>query len=99
MDVEQIERQIERCRRIASMIVDEDARHALESLAKVYRAKLPRRHRSFMLSRAQVVRSQPLRALILDLVERNSRGFIGVGGDQLGAVIVYNSVAAAEAFR
>ena len=49
MDVEQIERQIERCRRLASMMVDEDARHALESLAEEYEAKLPRRHRSFML--------------------------------------------------
>ena len=49
MDVDQIERQIERCRRLASMMVDDDARRALESLAEEYEAKLPRRRRSFML--------------------------------------------------
>jgi predicted transcriptional regulator len=48
MDVDQIERQIERCRRLASVMVDDDARHALEKLAEEYEAKLPRR-RSFML--------------------------------------------------
>jgi hypothetical protein len=51
MDVDQIEQQMERCRRLASMMVDDDARHALESLADEYEAKLPRRHRSFMLRR------------------------------------------------
>jgi len=49
MDVDQIERQIERCRRLASMMVDDDARRALESLAEEYEAKLPQRRRSFML--------------------------------------------------
>lgn len=52
MDNDQIERQIERCRRLASMMVDDDARHALEELAEEYEAKLPRRHDSFMLGRA-----------------------------------------------
>jgi hypothetical protein len=45
MDVEQIERQIER--RLASMMVDEDARHGLESLAEEYEAnaaKVPQFH-------------------------------------------------------
>jgi len=46
-----------------------------------------------------VVPGEPLRALILDLVERNNLWFIGVGSEQLGAVIIYYSVAAAEAFR
>lgn len=52
MDYEQIERQIERCRRLASMMVDDEARHALEELAEEYEAKLPRRRDSFMLGRA-----------------------------------------------
>jgi hypothetical protein len=52
MDQDQIERQIERCRRLASVMVDDDARHALEKLAEEYEAKLPRRRDSFMLGRA-----------------------------------------------
>ena len=49
MNYDHIERQIERCRRLASMMVDDDARHALEALAVEYEAKLPRRHSSFMI--------------------------------------------------
>ncbi|HVI06385.1 MAG TPA: hypothetical protein VM711_09880 [Sphingomicrobium sp.] len=52
MNHDQIERQIERCRRLASMMVDDDARHALEALAAEYEAKLPRRRTSFMIERA-----------------------------------------------
>ena len=52
MDQIGIERQIERCRRIASMMVDDNARHALEELAEEYEAKLPRKRDSFMLGRA-----------------------------------------------
>jgi hypothetical protein len=48
MDVDQIERRIERCRRLAGMMVDDDARHALEQLAEEYEAKLQRRGTSFM---------------------------------------------------
>ncbi|MGN6847919.1 MAG: hypothetical protein ACTHJK_00350 [Sphingomicrobium sp.] len=50
MDRNQIERQVERCRRIASMMVDDEARHALEQLADEYEARLPKR-RAFMLQR------------------------------------------------
>ena len=49
MEVDQIVRQIERCRRLAAMMVDDDTRHALEKLAEEYEAKLPRRRDSFML--------------------------------------------------
>jgi hypothetical protein len=52
MDSIQIERQIERCRRLASMMVDDEARHALEELAEEYEAQLPRTRDSFMLGRA-----------------------------------------------
>jgi hypothetical protein len=33
--------QIERCRRIASMMTDDEIRHALEQLAREYEAELP----------------------------------------------------------
>lgn len=51
MDQEQIERQVERCRRLASMMVDDEARHALEQLADEYEARLPKKRRTFMLQR------------------------------------------------
>lgn len=41
--------QIERCRRLASMIVDDELRHSLEDLADEYEAQLPPRPVSFML--------------------------------------------------
>ena len=51
MEQDQIEQQIERCRRLASMMVDDDARHALEQLAEEYEAKLPKKRNGFMLQR------------------------------------------------
>ena len=48
MDQDQIERQIERCRRLASWMTDDEVRQALERLAGEYEAKLPRRRSSFM---------------------------------------------------
>jgi hypothetical protein len=41
MTEEEIEQQIERCRRIARMITDEHARRTLERLAEEYAAQLP----------------------------------------------------------
>ena len=52
MDQDQIERQIERCRRLASVITDEEVRRALERVAGEYEAQLPRRRSSFMLGDA-----------------------------------------------
>ena len=52
MNHDHIERQIERCRRLASMMVDDDARHALEALATEYESKLPQRRGSFLINRA-----------------------------------------------
>jgi len=48
MDQDQIERQIERCRRLASWMTDDEVRQALERLATEYEAKLTRRRSSFM---------------------------------------------------
>ena len=48
MEQDQLTRQIERCRRLAGMMVDDEARHALEALAEEYEAKL-RRNAPFML--------------------------------------------------
>lgn len=42
-------RQIERCRRIASITTDDEVRHSLEQLAEEYEAQLPRRGEGFML--------------------------------------------------
>lgn len=42
MEQDQLTRQIERCRRLAGMMVDDEARHALEALAEEYEAKLRR---------------------------------------------------------
>ena len=47
---DEIEHQIERCRRLASMMTDDDVRQALEKLAHEYEEQLPKRRRSFMLS-------------------------------------------------
>jgi len=52
MEQDQIERQIQRCRRIASMMTDDEVRQALERLAGEYEARLPRRRSSFMLGDA-----------------------------------------------
>jgi len=51
MEQDEIERQVERCRRLASMMVDDDARHALEQLAEEYEARLPKKRPAFMLRR------------------------------------------------
>ena len=46
----QLEYQIERCRRLARLMPDDDVRQSLERLADEYEARLPRRRRgSFML--------------------------------------------------
>ena len=42
---------IERCRRIASMMTDDEVRLALQQLAEEYEARLPRRGAGFMLQR------------------------------------------------
>ena len=47
----EIEQQIERCRRLASMITDADVRQSLEELAAEYEAQRPSRPSSFMLGR------------------------------------------------
>jgi hypothetical protein len=40
-DEKRIKEQVERCRRIARQVVDDDLRHALEDLAVEYEARLP----------------------------------------------------------
>jgi hypothetical protein len=47
MTEEEIEQQIERCRRIARMITDEHARRTLERLAEEYAEQLPSRGDDF----------------------------------------------------
>lgn len=49
MNHEELEEQINRCRRIASIMTDDDVRHSLEQLANEYEAQLPKNRRSFML--------------------------------------------------
>jgi hypothetical protein len=49
-DVLQIERQIERCRRLAELQTDDEVRHSLERLAAEYEARLRAQPGSFMLS-------------------------------------------------
>jgi hypothetical protein len=51
MNLENIDlmEQIERCRRIAQSLTDEEMRHALEALAEDYEARLDRRTGGFML--------------------------------------------------
>jgi len=44
-----LEQQIERCRRLASTMIDDDVRHSLEQLADEYEAQLPKNRDSFML--------------------------------------------------
>jgi hypothetical protein len=40
VDQEQIEQQIERCRRLASILTDEEMRQSLHKLAREYEARL-----------------------------------------------------------
>ena len=47
---DEIKHQIQRCRRLASMMTDDDVRHSLEDLADEYEEQLPKRRRPFMLS-------------------------------------------------
>lgn len=49
MDQDQLERQIERCRRLASVMTDDEVRASLQRLAAEYEAKLVHRPGSFML--------------------------------------------------
>ncbi len=46
-----LKQQIIRCRRIASMMTDEDVRESLEALAAEYESRLPKRGQAFMLQR------------------------------------------------
>ena len=46
-----LKEQIQRCRRLAGMITDENLRHSLEKLAKDYEARLKRKDEGFMLRR------------------------------------------------
>ena len=48
-DFEDLQSQIQRCRRIASMLTDEEVRQALEALAVEYESRLPTRGAGFML--------------------------------------------------
>jgi hypothetical protein len=43
---EHLEEQIERCRRLARMLTDEEMRRALEELAEEYEARLPEQRRA-----------------------------------------------------
>lgn len=53
MNHHEIARQVERCRRLASVMMDDDVRHSLEQLADEYEAQLPRsRGGGFMLRRS-----------------------------------------------
>jgi hypothetical protein len=49
MNQDQLERQIERCRRLASVMTDDEVRTSLERLAAEYEARLEHRPASFML--------------------------------------------------
>ena len=48
-DEEEIAEQAERCRRLASMMVDDELRRSLERLAREYEAELRDRGEGFML--------------------------------------------------
>jgi hypothetical protein len=48
-DTMDLEQQIIRCRRIASMMTDEEIRESLEALAAEYESRLPKRGEGFML--------------------------------------------------
>ena len=56
-DTLQIERQIERCRRLAELQTDDEVRHSLERLAAEYEARLRAQPGSFMLSPLRAPRS------------------------------------------
>lgn len=50
VDQDHIVQQIERCRRLATMMTDDELRHSLEELAEQYETQLDRRHAGFMLA-------------------------------------------------
>lgn len=52
-DTVKLERQIERCRRIASWMTDDEVRHSLEQLADKYEAELRREDEGFMFRRKE----------------------------------------------
>ncbi len=56
-----LRRQIERCRRIASVMTDDEVRHSLEHLAEEYEAQLPKRGEGFMLQLRNEDRDDPRR--------------------------------------
>lgn len=51
LDAKQLEEQIERCRRLASALTDEEMRQSLKKLAAEYEARLHRKGEGFMLRR------------------------------------------------
>ena len=53
MEQEDIERQIERCRRLASMMTDDEVRHSLEQMASEYEEHLAQPSAGFMLTRRE----------------------------------------------
>jgi hypothetical protein len=50
-EIVKLERQIERCRRVASWMTDDEVRQSLEELAEKYEAELRRKGEGFMLQR------------------------------------------------
>ncbi len=50
MNQKELVEQIDRCRRIASTMTDDEVRHSLEQLADEYEARLHPDRRSFMLT-------------------------------------------------
>jgi hypothetical protein len=50
MNQKELMEQIDRCRRIASTMTDDEVRHSLEQLADEYEAKLHPDRRTFMLA-------------------------------------------------
>ena len=52
-DTVKLKRQIERCRRIASWMTDDEVRHSLEQLADRYEAELQGKDDAFMLRRSE----------------------------------------------
>ncbi len=60
-DTLHLKRQIERCRRLASVMTDDEVRHSLEHLAEEYEARLPKRGEGFMLQSKDRHRDEPRR--------------------------------------
>jgi hypothetical protein len=60
-DIMTLRRQIERCRRLASIMTDDEVRHSLEHLAEEYEAKLPKRGAGFMLQQRDEPRHRSAR--------------------------------------